>query len=153
MPGDNAHMLLMIDNYDSFTYNLVQYLGELGAQVEVYRNDCISIADIAHMGPQWIVISPGPCSPNEAGISLGVVQRFAGHVPMLGVCLGHQCIAQAFGARIVHAQAHACHDERGGAHQSSCRSRCRRARRGSSVHGDECSGSPMPVQVCRHPRA
>ncbi len=96
-------MLLMIDNYDSFTYNLVQYLGELGAQVEVYRNDCISIADIAHMGPQWIVISPGPCSPNEAGISVGVVKRFAGHIPMLGVCLGHQCIAQAFGARIVHA--------------------------------------------------
>ncbi len=96
-------MLLMIDNYDSFTYPLVQYLGELGAQVEVYRNDCISIADIAHMGPQWIVISPGPCSPNEAGISVGVVKRFAGHIPMLGVCLGHQCIAQAFGARIVHA--------------------------------------------------
>jgi anthranilate synthase component 2 len=96
-------MLLMIDNYDSFTYNLVQYLGELGAQVEVYRNDCISIADIAHMAPQWIVISPGPCSPNEAGISLGVVKRFAGHIPMLGVCLGHQCIAQAFGGRIVHA--------------------------------------------------
>ncbi len=96
-------MLLMIDNYDSFTCNLVQYLGELGAQVEVYRNDCISIADIADMAPQWIVISPGPCSPDEAGISLGVVKRFAGHIPMLGVCLGHQCIAQAFGGRIVHA--------------------------------------------------
>ncbi len=96
-------MLLMIDNYDSFTYNLVQYLGELGERVAVYRNDCISVADIADMAPQRIVISPGPCTPNEAGISLAVVERFADHTPMLGVCLGHQCIAQAFGGRIVHA--------------------------------------------------
>ena len=98
-------MLLMIDNYDSFTYNLVQYLGELGEQVAVYRNDCISIADIDAMAPQRIVISPGPCTPNEAGISLAVVHRFAARTPILGVCLGHQCIAQAFGARIVHAHA------------------------------------------------
>ncbi len=96
-------MLLMIDNYDSFTYNLVQYLGELGERVAVYRNDCISVADIAAMAPQRIVISPGPCTPNEAGISLAVVERFASHIPILGVCLGHQCIAQAFGGRIVHA--------------------------------------------------
>jgi anthranilate synthase component 2 len=95
-------MLLMIDNYDSFTYNLVQYLGELGERVAVYRNDCISVADIAAMAPQRIVISPGPCTPDEAGISLAVVERFADHIPILGVCLGHQCIAQAFGGRIVH---------------------------------------------------
>ena len=98
-------MLLMIDNYDSFTYNLVQYLGELGERVAVYRNDCISVADIDAMAPQRIVISPGPCTPNEAGISLAVVDRFAARIPILGVCLGHQCIAQAFGARIVHAHA------------------------------------------------
>jgi anthranilate synthase component 2 len=98
-------MLLMIDNYDSFTYNLVQYLGELGESVSVYRNDCIGIADIAAMAPRRIVISPGPCTPNEAGVSLGAVERFAGEIPILGVCLGHQCIAQAFGGRIVHAHA------------------------------------------------
>ena len=98
-------MLLMIDNYDSFTYNLVQYLGELGERVAVYRNDCISIADIDAMAQKRIVISPGPCTPNEAGISLAVVDRFAARIPILGVCLGHQCIAQAFGARIVHAHA------------------------------------------------
>lgn len=96
-------MLLMIDNYDSFTYNLVQYLSELGERVAVYRNDRISVADISAMAPQRIVISPGPCTPDQAGISLAVVERFASHVPILGVCLGHQCIAQAFGARIVHA--------------------------------------------------
>jgi len=96
-------MLLMIDNYDSFTYNLVQYLGELGERVAVYRNDCITVADITAMAPQRIVISPGPCTPNEAGISLAVVEQFAHHIPILGVCLGHQCIAQAFGGRIVHA--------------------------------------------------
>jgi len=95
----------MIDNYDSFTFNLVQYLGELGERVAVYRNDCITVADIADMAPRRIVISPGPCTPNEAGISLAAVERFAGRVPILGVCLGHQCIAQAFGARIVHAHA------------------------------------------------
>jgi len=96
-------MLLMIDNYDSFTYNLVQYLGELGEQVAVYRNDRIRIADIERMAPERIVISPGPCTPDEAGISMAVVRRFAADTPILGVCLGHQCIAQAFGGRIVHA--------------------------------------------------
>jgi anthranilate synthase component 2 len=96
-------MLLMIDNYDSFTYNLVQYLGELGADVVVYRNDAIGVEDIERMAPERIVISPGPCTPNEAGISLAVVERFAGRVPLLGVCLGHQAIGQAFGARVVHA--------------------------------------------------
>ena len=96
-------MLLMIDNYDSFTYNLVQYFGELGADVQVHRNDKITIAEIAALNPDKIVISPGPCTPNEAGISLDVIQHFAGKKPMLGVCLGHQSIGQAFGGEIVHA--------------------------------------------------
>ena len=96
-------MLLMIDNYDSFTYNLVQYLGELGADVHVIRNDQISISDIEQMGPSHIVISPGPCTPNEAGISVEVIKYFAGKTPILGVCLGHQGIGQAFGGKIVHA--------------------------------------------------
>jgi anthranilate synthase component II len=97
-------MLLMIDNYDSFTYNLVQYFGELGADVHVYRNDAITVDQIAIWQPERIVISPGPCTPNEAGISVPVIQRFAGVIPILGVCLGHQAIGQAFGARIVRAQ-------------------------------------------------
>lgn len=98
-------MLLMIDNYDSFTYNLVQYLGELGADVRVFRNDRIGIAGIAALGPEHIVISPGPCTPNEAGISVQVIEHFSGKVPILGVCLGHQAIGQAFGGRVVHAGA------------------------------------------------
>ncbi len=97
-------MLLMIDNYDSFTYNLVQYLGELGVDVRVFRNDRIDLKQIAHMNPDQIVISPGPCTPAEAGISVGVIQTFAGRIPILGVCLGHQSIGQAFGGRIVHAR-------------------------------------------------
>lgn len=97
-------MLLMVDNYDSFTYNLVQYLGELGADVRVVRNDEVSTADIAAMQPSRIVISPGPCTPNEAGISLEVIDRFQGEIPILGVCLGHQCIGQAYGGRIVYAR-------------------------------------------------
>lgn len=96
-------MLLMIDNYDSFTYNLVQYFGELGADVQVYRNDKITIAEIEQLNPERIVISPGPCTPNEAGISLEVIKHFAGKKPILGVCLGHQSIGQAFGGEIVHA--------------------------------------------------
>ena len=96
-------MLLMIDNYDSFTYNLVQYFGELGADVQVHRNDKITIAEIEALNPDKIVISPGPCTPNEAGISLDVIRHFAGKKPILGVCLGHQAIAQAFGGKIVHA--------------------------------------------------
>ena len=98
-------MLLMIDNYDSFTYNLVQYLGELGADVQVHRNDRISVDEIDQLRPEKIVISPGPCTPNEAGVSVEVIKRFAGKVPILGVCLGHQSIGQAFGGRIVHANA------------------------------------------------
>ena len=98
-------MLLMIDNYDSFTYNLVQYLGELGAEVQTYRNDRITPEEIERLAPERIVISPGPCTPDEAGISLEVVRRFAGRVPILGVCLGHQAIGQAFGGRVVHARA------------------------------------------------
>ncbi|PNU21589.1 anthranilate/aminodeoxychorismate synthase component II [Geothermobacter hydrogeniphilus] len=94
-------MLLMIDNYDSFTYNLVQYFGELGAEVEVYRNDRISVADIERLAPDHLVISPGPCTPNEAGISVAAVQQLAGRIPLLGVCLGHQSIGQAFGGKVV----------------------------------------------------
>ncbi|PAU81736.1 anthranilate/aminodeoxychorismate synthase component II [Halovibrio salipaludis] len=96
-------MLLMIDNYDSFTYNVVQYLGELGAEVVVHRNDTITIDEIEAMAPERIVISPGPCSPDEAGISLEVVRRFAGRIPLLGVCLGHQCIGQVFGGKVIRA--------------------------------------------------
>jgi anthranilate synthase component 2 len=94
----------MIDNYDSFTYNLVQYFGELGADVRVYRNDQITIQEIEALNPEKIVISPGPCTPNEAGISLEVIKHFAGKKPILGVCLGHQSIGQAFGGEIIHAK-------------------------------------------------
>ncbi|MCL4801825.1 MAG: aminodeoxychorismate/anthranilate synthase component II [Burkholderiales bacterium] len=97
-------MLLMIDNYDSFTYNLVQYLGELGEDVEVVRNDAVTLDEIEAMRPARIVISPGPGTPGEAGVSVPLVQAFAGRVPILGVCLGHQAIGQAFGGRIVHAR-------------------------------------------------
>ena len=96
-------MLLMIDNYDSFTYNLVQYLGELGAEVEVRRNDAIDIAGIEKLAPAGIVISPGPCTPNEAGISMDCVKSFAGRIPILGVCLGHQSIGQVFGGNVIRA--------------------------------------------------
>ncbi len=96
-------MLLMIDNYDSFTYNLVQYLGELGAEVRVYRNDAITPDEIAALHPQQIVVSPGPCTPAEAGVSVDVIRRFAGQIPILGVCLGHQSIGAAFGGNIVRA--------------------------------------------------
>ena len=97
-------MLLMIDNYDSFTYNLVQYLGELGEEVKVLRNDEITLEGIEQLAPARIVISPGPCTPDEAGISMPLVRHFAGKVPILGVCLGHQSIGQALGGRIVHAR-------------------------------------------------
>ena len=96
-------MILMIDNYDSFTYNLVQYLSELGEQVEVKRNDEIKVNEINKLSPKAIVISPGPCTPNEAGVSLEIVDRLAGKIPLLGVCLGHQAICQALGAAIIHA--------------------------------------------------
>jgi anthranilate synthase/aminodeoxychorismate synthase-like glutamine amidotransferase len=118
---DGAVMnVLLIDNYDSFTYNLAQYLGELGASVTVERNDAIAVDAIAARAPGAIVISPGPCTPNEAGISMDVVRRFAGAIPILGVCLGHQCIGQVFGGRIVRAPrvmhgktSKIFHDERG----------------------------------------
>ncbi len=97
-------MFLLIDNYDSFTYNLVQYFGQLGARIEVRRNDTVSIADILALCPSHLVISPGPCTPNEAGISLEAIRRFAGEIPVLGVCLGHQAIAQAFGGKVIRAQ-------------------------------------------------
>ena len=113
-------MILMIDNYDSFTYNLVQYLGELGAQVGVFRNDEISVRKIEAMQPSHIVISPGPCTPNEAGITLALLERLAGRLPILGVCLGHQAIGQAFGGKVVRAKqvmhgkvSHIQHDGKG----------------------------------------
>jgi len=112
-------MVFVLDNYDSFTYNLVQYLGELGATVEVRRNDQVSVAEIEAMKPEKIVLSPGPCTPNEAGISLDVVRHFAGKTPLLGVCLGHQAIGAAFGGQIVRAPhlmhgktSEVCHDNK-----------------------------------------
>ncbi len=96
-------MILMIDNYDSFTYNLVQYFGELGAEIKVVRNDEITVAEIAALAPEKIVISPGPCTPNEAGVSIETLQTFAGKIPLLGVCLGHQSIGQAFGGKVIRA--------------------------------------------------
>jgi anthranilate synthase/aminodeoxychorismate synthase-like glutamine amidotransferase len=113
-------MLLVIDNYDSFAYNLVQYLGELGQQVRVVRNNEVAVDDIERMCPEYIVISPGPCTPNEAGISLDVIHRLAGKIPILGVCLGHQAIGQAFGGKVIRAKqvvhgktSRVFHDERG----------------------------------------
>ncbi|MDZ7668792.1 MAG: aminodeoxychorismate/anthranilate synthase component II [Gammaproteobacteria bacterium] len=97
-------MLLMIDNYDSFTYNVVQYLGELGAAVEVHRNDEISLDGIERLAPEMIVISPGPCTPNEAGISMDVIREFGGRIPILGICLGHQALGQVFGGKVVRAR-------------------------------------------------
>lgn len=97
-------MILMIDNYDSFTYNIVQYLGELGADVRVYRNDAITLAQIESLSPEKIVISPGPCTPTEAGVSLDVIKAFAGRIPLLGVCLGHQAIGQAYGGNVIRAR-------------------------------------------------
>jgi len=97
-------MLLMIDNYDSFTYNLVQYFGELKVDVQVHRNDEITIAEIEELNPEYLVISPGPCTPNEAGVSIEAIKHFAGKLPILGVCLGHQSIGQAFGGNIIHAK-------------------------------------------------
>src|SRR5215510_13094086 len=99
----SAAMLLVIDNYDSFTYNLVQYFGELGQDVQVVRNDALDVAGIAALKPERIVISPGPCTPNEAGVSLAVLEQLAGSVPILGVCLGHQSLGQAFGGKVVRA--------------------------------------------------
>jgi len=97
-------VVLMIDNYDSFTYNLVQYLGELGAEVAVYRNDALTTGEVEHLAPSHIVISPGPSSPDEAGVSLAMIDAFAGRIPILGVCLGHQAIGQSFGGRVVRAK-------------------------------------------------
>ena len=96
-------MILIIDNYDSFTYNLVQYLGELGAELKVVRNDQITLEGIAELGPEKIVLSPGPCTPDDAGITLDVIRTFAGRIPLLGVCLGHQAMGQAFGGRVIRA--------------------------------------------------
>jgi anthranilate synthase/aminodeoxychorismate synthase-like glutamine amidotransferase len=113
-------MLLMLDNYDSFTWNLVQYLGELGAAVKVVRNDAVTLDEVEALAPSHVVISPGPCTPTEAGISVPLIRRFAGRMPILGVCLGHQAIGQAFGGRIVRAErvmhgklSSIVHDQRG----------------------------------------
>lgn len=113
-------MLLMLDNYDSFTWNLVQYLGELGAAVKVIRNDAITLDEVEALAPSHVVISPGPCTPNEAGISVPLIRRFAGRMPILGVCLGHQAIGQAFGGRVIRAErvmhgklSSIVHDQRG----------------------------------------
>lgn len=127
-------MILVVDNYDSFTYNLVQYLGELGAEMEVHRNDQISLDEIEEMAPERIVISPGPCTPKEAGISVELVTRFAGQVPILGVCLGHQSIGQAFGAEVVNAR-----DLMHG--------------KTSMIYHDGCTiytGLPNPFEACRY---
>jgi len=97
-------MILMIDNYDSFTYNVVQYLGELGAEVTVYRNDEISPAEVAELAPEKIVLSPGPCTPDEAGVSMELIRDFGAQIPILGICLGHQCVGQVFGGQIVRAR-------------------------------------------------
>jgi len=97
-------MILMIDNYDSFTYNLVQYLGELGQKLEVFRNDAITLSEIKRFRPKWIVISPGPGTPKDAGISCDVIREFSGSIPILGVCLGHQCIGEVFGGKVVQAR-------------------------------------------------
>ncbi|MEY4328430.1 MAG: hypothetical protein RL703_249 [Pseudomonadota bacterium] len=97
-------MLLMIDNYDSFTYNLVQYFGELGQEVKVIRNDAITVEEIGRLQPEYLVISPGPCAPAQAGVSLAAIKEYAGKIPLLGVCLGHQAIGEAFGGKIIHAK-------------------------------------------------
>ncbi len=127
-------MLLMIDNYDSFTYNLVQYFAELGAEVVVRRNDQLELTDIETLAPEHIVISPGPCTPDKAGISLAVVERFAGRLPLLGVCLGHQCIGQAFGGHIVHAK------------------RIMHGKTSAIHHGDDAlfRGLPSPFEATRY---
>jgi len=127
-------MVFVLDNYDSFTYNLVQYLGELGAEVEVRRNDKISVAEIAALRPERIVISPGPCTPREAGISIEIIRHFAGKVPMLGVCLGHQAIGEAFGGKVVRAS-HLMH-----------------GKTSSVVHDNKTifQGLPMPITATRY---
>ena len=102
--GGNGTMILMIDNYDSFTYNLVQYLGELGEELKVVRNDEITLAEIEQLAPKMLVISPGPCTPNDAGESLNIIEYFAGKIPILGVCLGHQALAQVFGGKVIRAE-------------------------------------------------
>jgi len=127
-------MLLMIDNYDSFTYNLVQYFGELGEEVWVYRNDQIDPDQIAECTPARIVLSPGPCTPNEAGVSLAAIERFAGQIPILGVCLGHQSIGQAFGGHIIRA-GHVMHGKTSEVHH-----------RGQGVF----AGLPSPFTVVRY---
>lgn len=111
-------MILMIDNYDSFTWNVVQYLGELGADVRVLRNDEVTVAEIEAMAPERIVISPGPCAPDQAGVSMAVIEAFAGRIPLLGICLGHQCIGQVYGGRVVRAGSGVMHGKTSAIHHS-----------------------------------
>jgi anthranilate synthase/aminodeoxychorismate synthase-like glutamine amidotransferase len=127
-------LIFVLDNYDSFTYNLVQYIGELGAEVEVRRNDQVTVAEVEALHPQRIVISPGPCTPTEAGISIDLIRHFAGKVPVLGVCLGHQAIGEAFGGRVVRA-AHLMH-----------------GKTSSVVHDNQTvfQGLPMPMTATRY---
>ncbi|WP_047154295.1 aminodeoxychorismate/anthranilate synthase component II [Aneurinibacillus tyrosinisolvens] len=127
-------MILMIDNYDSFTYNLVQYLGELGEELRVVRNDKITCEEIAEMNPSYLMVSPGPCTPNEAGISLEAIERFAGSIPIFGVCLGHQSIAQVFGGKVVRAD------------------RLMHGKTSDVYHGGETifSGLPSPFKATRY---
>lgn len=106
----------MIDNYDSFTWNVVQYLGELGAEVTVLRNDGVNVAQIEAMAPERIVISPGPCAPDQAGVSMAVIEAFAGRIPLLGICLGHQCIGQVYGGRVVRAGSGVMHGKTSAIH-------------------------------------
>jgi anthranilate synthase/aminodeoxychorismate synthase-like glutamine amidotransferase len=129
-----ARLILVLDNYDSFTYNLVQYLGELGAEVEVRRNDQVTVNEVVKMRPEGIVISPGPCTPREAGISIELIRRLAGKVPILGVCLGHQAIGEAFGGKVVRA-AHLMH-----------------GKTSSVVHDNKTifQGLPMPMTATRY---
>ena len=108
--------ILMIDNYDSFTWNVVQYLGELGAEVTVLRNDEVTVAQIEAMAPERIVISPGPCAPDQAGVSMAAIEAFAGRIPLLGICLGHQCMGQVFGGRVVRAGSGVMHGKTSGIH-------------------------------------
>src|SRR3546814_12460951 len=128
-------MLLMIDNYDSFTYNIVQYFGELGVEVEVHRNDRITVDDVAAKNPRHIVLSPGPCTPNEAGICLALIDRLQGRFPILGVCLGHQAIGQAFGGSVVRARA-VMHGKTSPIHHA-----------GAGIF----QGLPTPYQATRYP--
>jgi anthranilate synthase/aminodeoxychorismate synthase-like glutamine amidotransferase len=147
-------VLLMIDNYDSFTYNLVQYLGELGERVKVVRNDELDTGAIEALAPERIVISPGPCTPNEAGVSLDVIGRFAGRIPILGVCLGHQAIGQAFGGKVVHARQLMHGKVSPILHGARAARRCSRSPRGPRMARSwACGTARSPSRACSSTRS